>query len=328
MQRKLISSLVLFTFLFNMACAYGASAQTIAPYGLPQPGMLLNASKIYSYPVLKGVRIDPNNPTYLEFIIDAKDRVNIDRQELSRLVSYFLACLTIPENDLWWGKGFTEWTNVGKAKPLFFGHYQPHVPADLGYYDLRVSETRKQQADMARQFGVNGFCYWHYWFGNEKQLLEMPFKEVLKSGEPDFPFCLGWANHSWKAKNWSADAKKDKVLIEQKYPGISDCEDHFKSVLSALKDKRYMTHDGKPVFLIWEPESIPAEIDYLKIWRECAVKNGLKGITFIGFTYFKNKIDKIYDLGYDFVVYDGIVDVSKNIAKINILFKNILRKLL
>ena len=102
------------------------------------------------------------------------------------------------DNDTWWGKGFTEWTNVGKAKPLFRGHYQPKVPADLGYYDLRVPETRQAQADMAREYGIEGFCYWHYWFGNGKRLLERPFNEVLASGKPDFPFCLAWANESWK----------------------------------------------------------------------------------------------------------------------------------
>ena len=104
----------------------------------------------------------------------------------------------IPENDKWYGKGFTEWTNVGKAKPLFRGHYQPRVPADLGYYDLRVPETRQAQADMAREYGVEAFCYWHYWFGNGRRLLERPFNEVLESGKPDFPFCLAWANHSWR----------------------------------------------------------------------------------------------------------------------------------
>ena len=124
---------------------------------------------------------------------------------------------SFPENDEWWGKGFTEWTNVGKAKPLFKGHNQPRVPADLGYYNLKMPEVREQQAEMARNAGVEGFMYWHYWFGNGKRLMWEVFDEVLKTGKPDYPFCLGWANHSWFAKNWNSDGTTggDRMLIEQ-----------------------------------------------------------------------------------------------------------------
>ena len=127
----------------------------------------------------------------------------------------------IPENDEWWGKGFTEWTNVASAKPLFKEHYQPRIPADLGFYDLRLSEVRQQQAELAKEAGVTAFCYWHYWFGNGKELLERPFDEVVQSNQPDFPFCLGWANHSWMSKNWNIRKSNvvSKTLMEQNYPG-------------------------------------------------------------------------------------------------------------
>lgn len=187
-----------------------------------------------------------------------------------------------PENDLWWGKGFTEWTNVGKARALFKGHDQPKVPTDLGYYDLRVPQVREQQAQLAQQAGVDGFCYWHYWFGNGRRLLEMPFQEVLASGKPDFPFCLGWANHSWYNKSWS-DTKwySKELLIEQTYPGEQDIDAHFDAVLPAFQDARYVRVEGKPLFLIYDAPGIP-EIDaFLARWQFLALQNGLPGVFFV-----------------------------------------------
>ena len=167
----------------------------------------------------------------------------------ARVIAFYLPQFhPIPENDEWWMKGFTEWTNVGKARSLFPGHYQPKVPADLGYYDLRVPETRQAQADMAREYGIEGFCYWHYWFGNGKRLLERPFNEVLASGKPDFPFCLAWANESWKG--FFHGVKTKQALITQLYPGEDDYIAHFETVLPAFKDPRYITVDDKPVFMI------------------------------------------------------------------------------
>lgn len=201
----------------------------------------------------------------------------------ARIIAFYLPQFhPIPENDEWWGKGFTEWTNVGKAKALFKGHEQPRVPADLGYYDLRVAETRKKQADMARAHGVEGFCYWHYWFGNGKRLIERPFNEVLSSGEPDFPFCLAWANESWKG--FAHGLKNRNTLIEQFYPGIEDYTAHFYEVLPAFKDKRYMTIDGKPIFMIYLPLASPEVKVFIECWRKLAVENGLKGVYFIGQT--------------------------------------------
>ena len=135
----------------------------------------------------------------------------------------------IPENDDVWGKGFTEWNNVAKARPLFHNHHQPNIPADLGFYDLRLPEIREQQAQLAREAGVEGFMYWHYWFGNGKRLLERPFNEVLESGKPDFPFCLGWANHHWKTSTWTTmgNFQKNHMICEQTYPGDEDYIAHF-----------------------------------------------------------------------------------------------------
>jgi len=205
----------------------------------------------------------------------------------ARVIAFYLPQFhPIPENDEWWGKGFTEWTNVGKAKPLFKGHYQPRVPADLGYYDLRMPEVREAQAEMAREAGIEGFCYWHYWFGNGKQLLERPFSEVLDSGKPDFPFCLGWANHSWSNKSWQSVSKftKSRVLMEQTYPGEDEHIEHFYTVLKAFKDNRYICVDGKPLFVIFSPMTIPDVTSFIELWRKLAVENGLKGIHFVGIT--------------------------------------------
>ena len=204
-----------------------------------------------------------------------------------RLIAFYLPQFypTI-ENDEWWGKGFTEWTNVGRAKPLFKGHYQPRVPADLGYYDLRMPEVREAQAEMARAAGIEGFCYWHYWFGNGKKLLERPFQEVLLSGKPDFPFCLGWANHSWTNKSWEVGTKKVKeaTLMEMIY-NKEEYIKHFYEVLPAFKDKRYIQVDGKPLFLVFRPLEIPNPREFIELWQAMAQENGLKGIYFVGIAY-------------------------------------------
>lgn len=179
-----------------------------------------------------------------------------------------------PENDEWWGKGFTEWTNVAKAKPLFPGHYQPRVPADLGFYDLRVPETREAQAELAAAHGVEAFCYWHYWFAG-RRILERPFDEVLKSKRPDFPFCLAWANDTWTGVWHGA---KNRILIEQTYPGRDDYTRHFYHVLPALSDDRYVTVDGRPLFGVLFRHKIPDTRLFTDTWRELAHKVGLKGL--------------------------------------------------
>ncbi|GHV43673.1 glycosyl transferase [Bacteroidia bacterium] len=203
-----------------------------------------------------------------------------DIQKELRVFAFYLPQFhPIPENDKWWGKGFTEWTNVGKAKKYFKGHYQPRVPADLGYYDLRVPETRQAQADMAHKYGIDGFLYWHYWFGNGKQLLERPFNEVLTSGEPNFPFALAWANESWKG--FAHGLRNRNMLIEQQYLGDEDYIAHFNTILPALKDKRYITIHGKHLLMIYKPELLPDAKHFIELWQSLAIENGLKGIYFI-----------------------------------------------
>ena len=199
----------------------------------------------------------------------------------ARVIAYYLPQFhPIPENDKYWGKGFTEWTNVAKAKPLFKGHYQPRIPADLGFYDLRLPEVREQQAQMAREVGIEGFCYWHYWFGNGKRLLQHPFNEVLQSGKPDFPFCLAWANHSWKTSTWE-NGGKDRMIVEQRYLGEEDYTMHFQEVLPSFRDKRYITIEDKPLFAIFDPYNFRDVSNFIKTWQRLAKENGLKGIYFI-----------------------------------------------
>lgn len=218
----------------------------------------------------------------------------------ARLIAFYLPQYhPIPENDIWWGKGFTEWTNVGKARPLFKGHYQPKLPADLGYYDLRIPEVREAQARMAEKYGIEGFCYWHYWFGNGKRLLERPFNEVLKSGTPEFPFCLAWANEDWKG--FAHGMVNRNTLIKQEYPGVIDYKTHFYEILPALKDKRYIKVENKPLFMIYRPLLNPDMIEFINIWQGLAKKEGLDGIYFVGHTPFISDIEKILTIGFDAV---------------------------
>lgn len=179
----------------------------------------------------------------------------------------------IPENNAWWGDGFTEWTNVKRARPLYLGHRQPVVPGELGYYDLRDAQVRAAQADLARDFGVTSFCYWHYWFGG-RQLLERPFTEVLASGEPDFPFFLGWANQSWTGV-WHGDPSR--VLIEQTYPDGDDAA-HFAALLPAFRDPRYVRITDKPVLLVFCPSDLPSPARFVDTWQSLARAAGLPGL--------------------------------------------------
>lgn len=221
----------------------------------------------------------------------------------TKIIAYYLPQYHPTEhNNMWWGEGFTEWTNVGKARPLFKGHYQPKVPADLGYYDLRLPETRTQQAELAKKAGIEGFCYYHYWFENGNEELDYPFKQVVKLGEPNFPFCLCWANESWNAKFWNIDGTvSKKLLAEQKYNGIEDNKAHFFALLNAFKDKRYIKINNKLVFVIYRPLQFPNISEFIKQWQVLALKNGFSGFHFIGYSLDPHEIDTILSQGFDAV---------------------------
>jgi lipopolysaccharide biosynthesis protein len=202
----------------------------------------------------------------------------------------------IPENDSWWGKGFTEWTNVVRAKPLFPGHYQPHLPADLGFYDLRLPEIREAQAELARAHGIAGFCYYHYWF-NGKRLLERPFEEVLRSGRPDFPFCLCWANENW-SRRW--DGSEHEVLIAHTYSADDDGR-HIDYLLSAFSDERYIRIDGRPLFLVYRTELLPDPARTAELWREQARAAGIGDLYLARVESFVSRIDP-RSIGFDAAV--------------------------
>ena len=222
----------------------------------------------------------------------------------------------IPENDEWWGKGFTEWVNVAKARPLFHGHKQPHIPADLGFYDLRLSEIREQQADLAREAGIEAFCYWHYWFGNGKRLLDRPFNEVVESGKPDFPFCLGWANHSWYKKLWDPKANGvDKLLIEQTYPGVEDYVLHFNALLSAFKDHRYLRVNGKLFFLIFNPNGFDDMETFIQTWRNLAKEHGLNDFYFVAQDFDSRNKLQILSRGIDAIYNSDTFNIHHKLNK-------------
>ncbi len=213
----------------------------------------------------------------------------------------------IPENDRAWGEGFTEWTNVRKAQPLFKGHDQPRVPGALGYYDLRDAEVREKQVELAKAFGVTGFCYWHYWF-NGKRLLERPFNEVLGSGKPDFPFCLGWANESWTGI-WHGSP--DEIIMEQTYPQ-GDQDRHFEYLLKAFRDPRYICINEKPLLVLYKPLNIPNPKEYFSYWRKLAVQNGLKGLYILGVNHLD--FTSPAELGLDGAIISSLGYVSKSRA--------------
>lgn len=226
-------------------------------------------------------------------------------EKINPIAFYLPQFYPTSENDEWWEPGFTEWTNVTRCEPLFKGHYQPRLPRDLGFYDLRVPEVREKQAELARYAGIEGFCYWHYWFAG-RRLLDKVFREVVESGKPDFPFCLCWANHSWYAKTWLPEAP-DKLLIEQTYPGEKDYINHFYAMLPAFRDKRYMNVDGKLIFGIFAPIGFDIRT-FKNTWDKLAYKEGLSGFWYFALAKKEDQLEMFDGTQYNAVVLDTVAN--------------------
>jgi lipopolysaccharide biosynthesis protein len=219
-----------------------------------------------------------------------------DYADLRAIAFYLPQFHPVPENDEWWGPGFTEWRNVTNSKPLFPGHYQPHLPADLGFYDLRLPEVREAQAELARRYGIRGFCYYHYWF-NGRRILERPFTDVLASGKPDFPFCLCWANENW-TRVW--DGGEEHVLLQQHY-NAEDDRAHIQALIPALADPRYIRINGRPLLLVYRSELLPEPARTAEIWREETSKAGIGDLYLARVENFVSRIDP-GSIGFDAAV--------------------------
>lgn len=198
------------------------------------------------------------------------------KSKIKFLAYYLPQYHPIPENDKWWGKGFTEWTNVTKAKPLFKGHEQPILPGELGFYDLRLPEVQEQQSELALEYGIDGFIYYQYWFGNGKMLLEKPAEAMLRNKKIGVPFCFCWANETWKGVWHGLD--NPKVLIEQSYNGEEDYIAYFNYLLPFFKDERYIKVDNKPMFHVYRLDDIPDLKLFLDTFNSLAKEYGFNGV--------------------------------------------------
>lgn len=245
-----------------------------------------------------------------------------------KIIAFYLPQYhAIPENDEWWGKGFTEWTNVKKAKPLFKGHIQPNVPMNENYYNLLDDKTKIWQARIAKDAGVFGFCYYHYWF-NGKMLLERPAEQMLANKNIDISFCFSWANEPW-SRSWKGDSKN--VIMPQEYGGKLDWKRHFEYLLPFFRDERYIKEHGKPMFIIYKPDAISDCYEMMGYWNSLAIESGFPGIYFgfqfpSGFRYKENEIK--FDFAIEFeplytrTAEQGFINISTKTGKLELLKKN------
>lgn len=216
-----------------------------------------------------------------------------------RLIAYYLPQFhPIPENDLWWGKGFTEWTNVTRAQPLFEGHYQPHLPADLGFYDLRLPEAREAQAALAKKYGIYGFCYYYYWFAG-KRLLNRPIDEVLRTKKPDFPFCICWANENW-TRRW--DGAEHEVLMAQECWSDEQNQAFAESIVPILRDERYIRINGAPLLIVYRRDLFPDLRRTAEQWRKIFRKEGVGEVHLCVAITFSGLHTSLEELGFDSAV--------------------------
>jgi len=219
-----------------------------------------------------------------------------------KIIAFYLPQFhTFPENDKWWGKGFTEWTNTKKAKALYKGHYQPRIPKDEKYYNLLDDEVKMWQVKLAKEYGIYGFCYYHYWFKDGKKLMHQPLEQMLNNKNIDIPFCLSWANEPW-SRRW--DGSEEEIIMPQEYGNKEDWKKHFEYLLDYFKDDRYIKIDKKPLFIIYKPEQIPNLNDMLQYWNELAKEEGIKEIIYAyqhpKFHYMKEKDDSMFSYGIQF----------------------------
>ena len=223
----------------------------------------------------------------------------------------------IPENDAWWGEGFTEWTNVKKSKPTFKGHHQPEVPLNQNYYNLLNEEVQEQQSKLALEYGVDGFCYYHYWFEG-KMLLEKPMENMLKNKNIEIPFCVCWANETW-SRRWSG--QDEDVLIKQNYnEDENGWKKHFEYLLPFFKDPRYIKDHNRPLLIIYKPDEFVKCSEMMEYWNELAKENGFEGI-YWGFQYptaFYNDVSKCpFNFAIEFEPLYTIYEIDKEVFGMN-----------